>query len=110
MQEIPIKKHVDSPDFSAQPAIRPNVRVSVNTGCFCSLAGLDEHTRRLVLESFRPGKSTDNAFIEAFNGRLDGRLNGREAGSHEDAQQKTEAWRGNYMRSARKGRSGRRPR
>ncbi|KAF0137709.1 MAG: putative IS3 family transposase group OrfB [Xanthobacteraceae bacterium] len=45
----------------------------------------------------RPGKPTDNAFIEAFNGRFRvERLNQHWFMSLEDARQKMEAWRRYY--------------
>ena len=45
----------------------------------------------------RPGKPTENAFIESFNGRLrDQCLNVNEFVSLDDAQQRIEAWRRDY--------------
>jgi putative transposase len=49
------------------------------------------------LDFSRPGKPTDNAFIESFNGRLRAEcLNENWFLSLEDAQEKIEAWRTDY--------------
>lgn len=51
------------------------------------------------LDFSRPGKPTDNAFIEAFNGRLrEECLNENWFLSLEDARHKVEAWREEYNR------------
>jgi hypothetical protein len=51
----------------------------------------------VTLDFSRPGKPTDNAFIEAFNGRFRAEcLNQHWFMSLEDAQQKVEAWRRYY--------------
>ena len=51
------------------------------------------------LDFSRPGKPTDNAFIEAFNGRLrEELLNESWFLSLEDAREKVEAWRVEYNR------------
>ena len=51
------------------------------------------------LDFSRPGKPTDNAFIEAFNGRLrEECLNENWFLSLEDARDKVEAWREEYNR------------
>ncbi len=48
----------------------------------------------MTLDFSRPGKPTDNAFIEAFNGRFRAEcLNAHWFMSLEDARQKMEAWR-----------------
>jgi len=48
-------------------------------------------------EFSRPGKPTDNAFIEAFNGRLRAEcLNAHWFLSLDDAREKLEAWRRDY--------------
>jgi putative transposase len=50
-----------------------------------------------VLDFSRPGKPTDNAFIEAFNGRFRAEcLNAHWFMSLEEARQKMEAWRRYY--------------
>jgi len=49
------------------------------------------------LDSIRPGKPTDNAFIEAFNGRFRQEcLNESWLLSLEDAREKVKAWRQHY--------------
>ncbi len=51
----------------------------------------------VVLDFSRPGKPTDNAFIEAFNGRLRAEcLNTHWFSSLSDAQEKLERWRRDY--------------
>jgi putative transposase len=53
--------------------------------------------RGVQLDFIRPGKPVENAFIEAFNGRLrDECLNVHQFTSIEDAQIKIEAWRLDY--------------
>ena len=53
--------------------------------------------RGVQLDFIRPGKPVENAFIEAFNGRLrDECLNVHQFVSIEDAQAKIEAWRVDY--------------
>ena len=55
------------------------------------------YTRGVTLDFSRPGKPTDNAFIEAFNGRFRAEcLNAHWFMSLEDARQKMEAWRKYY--------------
>ena len=51
------------------------------------------HLNQVELDFSRPGKPTDNAFIEAFNGRLrEECLNQSWFLSLEDAREKVEAW------------------
>lgn len=51
----------------------------------------------VTLDYSRPGKPTDNAFIESFNGSFrDARLNVNWFLSMEDARDKIEAWRRDY--------------
>ena len=51
----------------------------------------------VTLDFSRPGKPTDNAFIEAFNGRLRSEcLNAHWFMILADAREKLEAWRGDY--------------
>ena len=53
----------------------------------------------VALDFSRPGKPTDNAFIEAFNGRLRQEcLNESWFLSLEDAREKVEVWRKEYNR------------
>jgi putative transposase len=55
------------------------------------------YQREVVLDFSRPGKPTDNAFIEAFNGRfLSECLNTHWFMSLEDAREKLEDWRRDY--------------
>ena len=55
------------------------------------------YSRGVTLDFSRPGKPTDNAFIEAFNSRFRAEcLNAHWFMSLEDAQQKMEAWRRYY--------------
>jgi putative transposase len=51
----------------------------------------------VTLDFSRPGKPTDNAFIEAFNGRLRAEcLSANGFMSLSDAREKLECWRGDY--------------
>ncbi len=55
------------------------------------------YMNQVELDFSRPGKPTDNAFIEAFNGRLrEECLNQNWFLSLEDAQEKIENWRKEY--------------
>lgn len=55
------------------------------------------YTRGVTLDFSRPGKPTDNAFIESFNGKLRAEcLNAHWFMSLEDAREKCEAWRRDY--------------
>lgn len=55
---------------------------------------------KVTLAFFRPGKPTDNAYIESFNGSLrDECLNCHWFTSYEDAKVKIEAWRDEYNQS-----------
>ena len=55
------------------------------------------YTNGVTLDFSRPGKPTDNAFIESFNGRLrDECLNANWFLSLDDARSKIEAWRRDY--------------
>ena len=55
------------------------------------------YSRGVVLDFSRPGKPTDNAFIEAFNGRLRAEcLNAHWFLTLADAAEKLEAWRSYY--------------
>ncbi len=57
------------------------------------------HLNGVELDFIRPGKPTDNAFIEAFNGRLRQEcLNETWFLSLEDAREKVEGWRQHYNR------------
>ena len=55
------------------------------------------YRRGVQLDFIRPGKPVENAFIEAFNGRLrDECLNVHQFTSLADATEKIEAWRVDY--------------
>jgi putative transposase len=55
------------------------------------------HWNKVTLDFSRPGKPTDNAFIESFNGRLRQEcLNTNWFLSLDDAREKIEAWRQDY--------------
>ena len=55
------------------------------------------YAQGVVLDSSRPGKHTDNAFIESFNSRFRQEcLNEHWFLSLEDAKEKIEAWRSHY--------------
>jgi len=58
------------------------------------------YENRVTLDFSRPGKPTDNAFVESFNGRLrDECLNTHWFLSLADARSKIEAWRRDYNES-----------
>ena len=73
-------------------------------GDACSLTRLTSkvldkwaYENAVTLDFIRPGKPTDNAYIESFNGSLrDECLNSHWFMSLEDAKQKIEAWRWEY--------------
>ena len=55
------------------------------------------YTNGVTMEFSRPGKPTDNAFIESFNGSLrDERLNVHWFDDLTDAKKKLQAWRREY--------------
>ena len=55
------------------------------------------YANKVTLDFSRPGKPTDNAFIESFNGRIRAEcLNENWFLSIDDARQKVEAWRQDY--------------
>lgn len=73
------------------------IRVDQGTEFVSRDLDLWAYTRGVVLDFSRPGKPTDNAFIEAFNGRFRVEcLNQHWFMSLEDARQKMEAWRRYY--------------
>ncbi len=68
------------------------------------------YQRGVTLDFSRPGKPTDNAFIEAFNGRFRAEcLNAHWFLSLADAQQKVEDWRRYYNEERPHGAIGNRP-
>ncbi len=73
------------------------IRVDQGTEFVSRDLDLWAYTRGVVLDFLRPGKPTDNAFIDAFNGRFRVEcLNQHWFMSLEDARQKMEAWRRYY--------------
>jgi len=65
--------------------------------CFSRKLDLRACQRGVILGFSRPGKPTDNAFIEAFNSKLRSEcLNAHWFLSLEDACEKLEAWRRHY--------------
>jgi putative transposase len=73
--------------------------IKVDNGSEFISKAMDEWAYRnaVKLEFSRPGKPTDNAFIESFNGRLRQEcLNQNWFTSLDDAQQIVEAWREDY--------------
>ena len=68
------------------------------------------YQRGVTLDFSRPGKPTDNAFIEAFNGRFRAEcLNTHWFLSLADAQEKVETWRRYYNEERPHGAIGNRP-
>jgi len=73
--------------------------IQVDNGPEFTSRALDEwaHRKGIKLQFSRPGKPTDNPFIESFNGRLRQEcLNQSWFVSMEDAQKKIEEWRVDY--------------
>ena len=73
--------------------------IRVNNGPEFISKALDlwAYANGVTLDFSRPGKPTDNAFIESFNGRLrDECLNANWFLSLDDARSKIEAWRRDY--------------
>ncbi len=73
--------------------------ITVDHGTEFTSKSLDEWAWHcgVKLDFIRPGKPTENAFIESFNGRLrDECLNVNEFASIDDARQRIEMWRQDY--------------
>ena len=73
--------------------------ITVDHGTEFTSKSLDEWAwnHGVQLDFIRPGKPTENAFIESFNGRLrDECLNVNEFASIEDARHRIEVWRQDY--------------
>ncbi|SER39188.1 putative transposase [Neolewinella agarilytica] len=82
----------------AQLSRRPE-RIKVDNGSEFISKALDKwaYENNITLDFSRPGKPTDNAFIESFNGSLrDECLNTNWFLSLEDAREKIESWRRDY--------------
>jgi putative transposase len=74
-----------------------SIRVDQGTEFVSRDLDLWAYARGVTLDFSRPGKPTDNAFIEAFNGRFRAEcLNAHWFMSLEDARQKMEGWRRYY--------------
>jgi putative transposase len=74
-------------------------RIQVDNGSEFISKALDlwAYDNRVTLDFSRPGKPTDNPFIESFNGSFrDECLNAHWFLSLEDAREKIEAWRQEY--------------
>jgi putative transposase len=74
-------------------------RIKVDNGSEFISKALDKwaYENRVTLDFSRPGKPTDNAYIESFNGSFrDECLNAHWFMSLEDAKEKVEAWRQDY--------------
>jgi putative transposase len=77
-------------------------RIRVDNGPEFVSRALDQwaYLHQVTLDSSRPGKPTDNALVESFNGRLrDECLNTNWFLSLDDARRKIEAWRQHYNAS-----------
>ena len=77
----------------------PPVRIQVDNGSEFISKALDKwaYDKGVTLDYSRPGKPTDNPYIESFNGSFrDECLNVHWFMSLEDAQEKIEAWRTEY--------------
>ncbi len=77
-------------------------KIRVDNGPEFASKRLDQwaYLHQVELDFSRPGKPTDNAFIEAFNGRLrEECLNQSWFLSLEDAKDKVETWRQEYNRN-----------
>ena len=78
-------------------------RIRVDNGPEFVSRALDQwaYLHQVTLDFSRPGKPTDNALVESFNGRLrDECLNTNWFLSLDDAKRKIEAWRQHYNESA----------
>ena len=73
------------------------IRVDQGTEFVSRELDLWAYTRGVTLDFSRPGKPTDNAFIESFNGKLRAEcLSAHWFMSLDDAKEKCEAWRRDY--------------
>ena len=77
------------------------IRVDQGTEFVSRDLDLWAHQRGVTLDFSRPGKPTDNAFIESFNGKFRAEcLNAHWFMSLYDARRKCEAWRRDYKRAS----------
>ena len=87
------------------------IRVDQGTEFVSRDLDLWAYQRGVTLDFSRPGKPTDNAFIEAFNGRFRAEcLNAHWFLSLADAQKKVEDWRRYYNEERPHGSIGNKPR
>jgi putative transposase len=89
---------VDALETLSQSRSLPKA-ITVDHGTEFTSKALDAwaYQRGVQLDFIRPGKPTENAFIESFNGRLrDECLNAFDFVSLEDAQTRIEHWRQDY--------------
>jgi putative transposase len=89
---------VDALKLLAQTHPLPQT-ITIDHGTEFTSKAFDEWawTNGVKLDFTRPGKPTDNGFIESFNGRLrDECLNAHEFVSIEDARSRIETWRQDY--------------
>ena len=81
----------------AQFGVPERIRVDNGPEFISKEVDLWAYAQGVVLDFSRPGKPTDNAFIESFNSRFRQEcLNEHWFLSLEDAKEKVEAWRGHY--------------
>jgi len=81
----------------AQYGVPERIRVDNGPEFISKEVDLWAYAQGVVLDFSRPGKPTDNAFIESFNSRFRQEcLNEHWFLSLEDAKEKIEAWRGHY--------------
>ena len=93
-----------------QSAIPKTIRVDQGTEFVSRDLDLWAYQRGVTLDFSRPGKPTDNAFIEAFNGKFRAEcLNAHWFLSLADARQKMEAWRRDYNEERPHGAIGNKP-
>lgn len=94
----------------ASGSARRVIRVDQGTEFVSRDLDLWAYQRGVTLDFSRPGKPTDNAFIEAFNGRLRAEcLNAHWFLSLADAQKKLEDWRKYYNEERPHGAIGNKP-
>jgi putative transposase len=100
-QHLGGEKVVEILTLAALERGRPE-KIQIDNGPEFTSKKLDQwaYLNGVELDFSRPGKPTDNALIEAFNGRLrEECLNQNWFLSLEDAKQKVEAWRQEYNRT-----------
>jgi putative transposase len=89
---------VEALELLCETRLLPQI-ITIDHGTELTSKAFDEWAfgHRIKLDFTRPGKPTDNSFIESFNGRLrDECLNANEFVSIDDARDRIEAWRQDY--------------